>query len=163
MPILKKNLPFRIWYYFRMGWSTYFTFLLSAINTMTVTYYLAIEKAPILKEVFPSFFYYILILTATGIHLLVSIGYIHYKKTPAYSSEADVVMESYPYNYKLPPGYNPEVVFPMYLVLTQMIVKISKNEKLTENELQQISDLQKKIERLIEGGYIGHPKHSKEL
>ena len=51
----KKNLSFRGWYYFRTGWSTYFAFILAAINTLTVTYFLAIENYPSLKLVFPSF------------------------------------------------------------------------------------------------------------
>ena len=42
--MLKKNIGFRFWFYFRSGWSTYFAFLLAALNTLTVTYYLAIEN-----------------------------------------------------------------------------------------------------------------------
>jgi hypothetical protein len=156
---LAKNLPFRAWYYFRIGWSTYFAFVLAAINTLVVTYYLAIDKAPFLKEIFPTFTYYIAILGIIGIPILVFIGYLHYKKSPAYSSEADISMEAYPYNYKLPPGYNKEVVFPMYLSLTKMIMKLSKNETLTENEIKEISEIQSKIEKLIDGGYVGNPKH----
>ena len=44
---MKSNLAFRAWFYFRQGWSTYFAFIFAAINTLTVTYYLAIEKIPI--------------------------------------------------------------------------------------------------------------------
>ena len=32
---MKSGLPFRSWFYFRMGWSTYFVFALGAINTLT--------------------------------------------------------------------------------------------------------------------------------
>jgi hypothetical protein len=156
--MLGKNLPFRAWYYFRIGWSTYFAFVLAAINTLVVTYYLAIEKAPFLKQIFPSFTSYIATLAAIGIPILVLIGYLHYKKSPAYSSEADISMEAYPYNYKLTPGYNKEVVFPMYLSLTNLILKISKNEKLTEKELEELTAIQKKLMILINGGNIGHPK-----
>lgn len=159
---MTKNLPFRAWYYFRIGWSTYFAFILAAVNTMVVTYYLAIEKAPVLKEIFPSFTNYIFLLAAIGIPILIFVGYLHYKKSPAYTSEADISMEAYPYNYKLTPGYNIEVVFPLYLALTKMIIKLSKNESLTVDELKEISELQKKIETLITGGYVGHPKHNKD-
>ena len=34
---VKNNLGFRSWYYFRTGWSTYFAFILAALNTLTVT------------------------------------------------------------------------------------------------------------------------------
>ena len=33
----------------------YFAFIFAAINTLTVTYFLAIENYPALKAVFPSF------------------------------------------------------------------------------------------------------------
>ena len=75
---------FRGWYYFRMGWSTYFAFIFAAINTLTVTYYLAIEKVPSLVFIFPSFFQYVLILSGIGIPLLVLIGYAHFKRPKAF-------------------------------------------------------------------------------
>ena len=54
----KNNLGFRGWYYFRTGWSTYFAFILAAINTLTVTYFLAIENYPSLKSIFPQFHFF---------------------------------------------------------------------------------------------------------
>ena len=155
---MRKNLGFRAWFYFRQGWSTYFAFIFAAINTMVVTYYLAIREASFLKTIFPSFLSYFVIISAIGIPLLVLIGYVHYKRIAAYSSEADIIAESHPYYYKLPPGYNVEVLFPLYLTITNILVKLSKNEKLTDKELNEIIELQKKIDILIKGGYIGKPK-----
>ena len=63
-----------------MGWSTYFAFILAAINTLTVTYFLAIDNYPVLKTVFPSFEIYILIVTTIGTPLLILVGYISYKR-----------------------------------------------------------------------------------
>jgi len=56
---LKKTLPFRAWFYFRMGWSAYFAFIMAAVNVLTVTYFLAIENYPSLQVVFPTFVHYI--------------------------------------------------------------------------------------------------------
>lgn len=153
---MKKNLPFRAWFYFRMGWSTYFAFLLSAINTMVVTYYLAIEKAPFLKEIFPTFTIYLIAAVVIGIPVLVTAGYIHYKRVPAISEEVEVTTEANPYNYKILPGWSEEVVFPLYLILTQILVKLSKNEKLSEDDMSQITELQRKINHLLQGGYLGN-------
>ena len=91
----KNNATFRAWFYFRMGWSTYFAFILAAINTLTVTYFLAIENYPSLKLVFPSFEVYIIIIVTVGIPLLVAIGYAHFKRTQAFKSEIDVQIELY--------------------------------------------------------------------
>ena len=94
---MNENVGFRSWYYFRMGWTTYFAFIFAAINTLTVTYYLAIERIPALVTIFPNFFQYILIISTIGIPILVIVGYIHYKRTVAFKSEVDVIMESNPY------------------------------------------------------------------
>ena len=68
---MKKNLGFRSWFYFRQGWSSYFTFILATVNTLVITYYLAIENLPILQDIFPSFTYYMLTFVIIGIPLLV--------------------------------------------------------------------------------------------
>ena len=92
-----------------------------------------------------------------GVPILILAGYIHYKKVPAYGSEADVVQESQPYNYKSPPGRYIEVQYPLFLAITQMMIKWSKNEKLSEDEIEEVKQLQKKINLLLKGGYVGKP------
>jgi len=156
---VRKTVGFRGWYYFRIGWSTYFAFILAAINTLTVTYYLAIENIPFLQTIFPTFVSYVITIVSIGIPLLVAIGYIHYKRSAAYSSETDVIAESNPYNYKLPPrGWNQTVNYPLYLLLTEMIIKSSKNEQFSDDELLEIKNLQKKIKLLIDGEFVNHPR-----
>lgn len=155
---MRKNVPFRGWFYFRMGWSTYFAFIFAAINTLVTTYYLAIKDVPSLKLLFPSFAAYVGIITAIGIPLLIGIGYVHFKRSPAYSAETDISAESNPYYYKLPPGYTIEVLYPLFQTLTNLLLKIANNQKLTELELQEIQELQKKIDILIKGGHVGNPR-----
>lgn len=140
---MKRNLTFRAWYYFRMGWSTYFAFGFAAINTLTVTYYLAIEKAPILKDVFPSFIYYVLMLTFTGIPILIIVGYLHFKKSSAYKAEADISFESHPHLKRM--LQNTEKMLPLYLKMSEMMIKISKNEKFSDKEIEEISLLQNEL------------------
>ena len=140
---MKKNLPFRTWFYFRLGWSTYFAFLFAAINTLTVTYYLAIEKYPVLSEIFPTFGQYVLSIGIIGIPILICIGYTHYKKSPAYKSEADVVMESNPHTRRM--LLNSETMLGMTLQLLNLIAKISNDEKLSDVEKKSILKLQKDL------------------
>jgi hypothetical protein len=156
--MVRKNLGFRTWFYFRMGWGTYFAFIFAAINTLTVTYYLAIERVPILKEVFPSFIHYVLILGIVGIPLLVLIGWVHYRRTAAYGSEAEVQIESNPYMYKIAPGWQKEVMFPLLQKILELSLKNMNNEKLTENEIKEITILQEKLDILVKGGSIGSPR-----
>ncbi len=151
------RLGFRAWFYFRQGWSAYFTFILAAANTTVTTYYLAVKQAPDLLAIFPTFSHYLVIIASVGIPLLIIIGYVHFKKSPAYSTEADISVESNPYNYKLYPGWTIEVIFPLYKALTEMMIKSSKDEKLTDDEIKKLSELQQKINLLIEGGFVGEP------
>ena len=96
-----RNTGFRSWYYFRMGWSTYFAFVFAAVNTLTVTYFLAIENYPVLKEVFPTFPVYVIVLVVVGIPLLILIGYIHFKRSPSYRSESAITYESNPFSRRI--------------------------------------------------------------
>ena len=154
---MRQGLFYRSWYYFRMGWATYFAFIFAAVNTLVVTYYLAIEEYPTLLAIFPTFFHYVGITVSIGIPFLVIIGYIHYKKVPAFSAESDVVQESMPYNYKALPGFQIETIFPLYLQISQMMLKWSNNEKLSEKEIKEIIKVQNDFKKLIKGGYVGKP------
>ena len=137
---MNKNIGFRFWFYFRSGWSTYFAFLLAALNTLTVTYYLAIENYPVLQAIFPSFIQYVVILVSIGIPLLIIVGYAHWKRTPAYRSEADIWMESNPYQARM--LVNSEMVLKINLKLLNLILKQSKNKSVSDDEINEIVALQ---------------------
>ena len=155
---MQRNFIFRAWFYVREGWFKYFTFVIGAVNTLVITYYLAIERAPFLKEVFPAFGHYALVFILIGFPLIVTIGFFHYKKMPAFKSDTEVTMVSNPFMYKLPPGWTKEITIPFYLATTKIMVKLSKNEKLTNEEIAEITSLQKKMDHLLQGGYVGDYK-----
>mgnify|MGYP004382208223 CR=1 FL=1 len=140
---MRRAVPFRSWFYFRMGWSTYFAFIFAAINTLTVTYFLAIERYPELSAIFPNFIQYVLIVTIIGIPLLVIVGYVHYKRTLAYRAEVDVGLESNPY--QLRNVVNNAINVELALKMFEMILKLSKNQKLSENEIAEFTKTHKKF------------------
>ena len=144
---MSRSIGFRGWFYFRQGWSVYFAFIFAAVNTLTVTYFLAIENYPILKEVFPSFSHYIVIVVAIGIPCLVLIGYAHYKRTASFKAEADIMIETNPHWRRI--LQNTEVLHPSYVALLELVVKLSKNEKLSEDDMNQISNLKSKLDEHI--------------
>ena len=146
--MVKKNIWFRSWYYFRTGWSTYFAFILAAINTLTVTYFLAIDNYPVLKAVFPSFEQYIVIIVSIGVPLLVLIGFVHFKRTQAFKSEVDVLIESNPYQRRN--TVNGEVNLRLNLKILAMMLKISRKESFSESEIQEIGELSDEIKNLSE-------------
>ncbi len=144
---MEKNLAFRGWFYFRTGWATYFAFIVAAINALTVTFFLAIEKYPPLSVIFPTFFYYVVIMIAIGAPVLVLIGYIHYKKSKSFRAEQDILIETSPHIRRI--LQNTEVLLTSYLKLTELMVKLSENKKLTDKELEEVSKLQKQLNEHI--------------
>ena len=141
-----KNVGFRSWYYFRTGWSTYFAFILAAINTLTVTYFLAIDNYPVLNIIFPSFEYYILIITSIGVPLLIFIGYLHFKRTQAFKSEIDVLIETNPFLRRN--AVNVDIILRSNIKLMELILKLSK-DTISEDELNDMKKIQNEITDLI--------------
>jgi len=140
----KNNVLFRSWYYFRMGWSTYFAFILAAINTLTVTYFLAIDNYPSLKLFFPSFEMYILIIVTVGVPILIAIGYAHFKRTKAFKSEIDVMIESNPYQRRN--TVNNEMNLRMNLQLIKLLTKLVNDDKLESVDSDNLKKLIKTYE-----------------
>ena len=145
---MEKNLGFRGWFYFRTGWTTYFAFIVAGINALTVTFFLAIENYPLLSVIFPTFFHYVMIVVVIGVPVLVLVGYVHFKRSKSFRAEADIQIETSPHIRRM--LQNTEILLPMYLKLTELMVKLSENKKLTDKELQEVSKLQKQLNKHID-------------
>ena len=144
---MKHNIGFRGWFYFRQGWSTYFAFIFAAINTMVVTYYLAVDNIPILKTVFPTFYIYLAITASLGIPLLILVGYAHQKKTASYKAEIDVHYESNPH--ALRTYNNVELNLQLNLKLIDLLVTNYEKNDSTNEELEELLKLKKEIETYL--------------
>ncbi len=153
---MKTNLGFRSWFYFRMGWSTYFAFVFAAVNTLTVTYFLAIENYPVLKEVFPTFPVYVIFLVVVGIPLLILIGYIHFKRSPSYRSESAITYESNPFARRI--FVNSELNLQINQELIELLLKISKGGKISEDLVLRISKIQEKLNEFTKERTLSNKK-----
>mgnify|MGYP003966123531 CR=1 FL=1 len=136
---MKKRLIFRSWFYFRTGWSTNFAFILGAVNTLTLTYYLAIEEVPILKEVFPTFLSYVIMATLVIIPTLAAVGYVHFKKSGSFKAEADIGVEANPHFHRL--IKTTEITLPLYIEILDLLTKLSLDQKLSDEEIKRISEV----------------------
>lgn len=132
----KSDLGFRGWYYFRNGWSIYFAFIFAALNTLVITYYLAIERAPFLKDFFPSFAIYVGFTALIGIPLLTIIGYLHWKKSGARRAEVDINYEANPYEART--MVNTEMVLKLSLQLAEILLKYQNKENIPREEIENI-------------------------
>jgi hypothetical protein len=157
MPESKSPL-FRAWFYFRNGWSLYFAFIFAAINTLTVTYYLAIDKIPFLLNLFPTFAHYIGATVCIGVPILVLIGFVHFKKSPAFRSDATIGFETNPFVRRN--LINSELNLELNLMILKILSKLSNNEKLTEDELNKIQESRNILSDFIDKRSI---KNNKDL
>ena len=151
-----RNTGFRGWYYFRTGWSTYFAFIFAAINTLTVTYFLAIESYPVLKDVFPTFTIYIIIIAGIGIPILTLVGYIHFKRTPSYRAEAAVMYETNPFARRM--FVNSELTLQINQKLIDLILRISKDEKISSDDISRIYEIQEKLNKFTKERTLSNKK-----
>ena len=140
---MKEKLPFRAWFYFRQGYGLYFAFLLAGINTLTLTYFLAIENYPLLNAVFPSFTHYVIILVGIGVPVLVTVGYLHYKRSPAYRSEAGIMQETNPYARRN--LVNSEMNLQINLEVLKIIIELSRNGKIEKTQMDKILKLKDEL------------------
>jgi uncharacterized membrane protein len=156
---LGSRLVARFWYYFRIGYATYLTFILGYVSTLITVYYLAIKNLPYLLNLFPKFEGFSVLATAIGAPASVIIGWLHLKRTRAYTSEADITIESNPYTYKAAPGKELEAFVPSYLELVRLVSKLADSQKLMTKEDQlRIKALETKLEKLCEGKIVGNPR-----
>jgi len=133
----------------------YFAFIIAAINTLTVTYYLAVEKVPILVEIFPTFLHYVVIFVAIGIPILVATGYSHFKRTSARKAEVDISVETNPYMIRI--LVNSEYILKLNLKLSNLLLKSQTGQKLSEKETSELLDIQNEL-----GSFLKSRNVSKE-
>lgn len=124
----------RAWYYFRMGYATYLTFLLGYVSTLITVYYLAIRNMPDLLTIFPRFGDFAVIGTVIGAPSSIIIGWLHLKRTQIWTAEIDIGTEANPYNYKLIPGYWKEAFAPTFLEILRQNRKILASNNLLSDE-----------------------------
>ena len=141
--VRKKSRSMRSWFYLRTGWSVYFAFVFAAVNTLVVTYYLAIDNMPFLQEVFPTFAHYVIMTALIGLPILIGAGYIHFKRSAGFRSEADIAIETNPHARRN--LLNSEAIVAAYLFSNDLMMKILKDEKLTDEEMKKFAELQEKI------------------
>ena len=89
---------------------------------------------------------YVTILVTIGVPLLIIVGYLHYKRTPAFRAEASVMVESNPFTSRL--LVNSELTLKLNTQLMELILKISQGEKVSKEDILAASKIQDELEAL---------------
>ena len=82
-------------------------------------------------------------MVSIGIPLLIIIGYVHFKRSQSFKSEADVLIESNPYQRRN--TVNSELLVRMNLELMTILLKVAKKEDLSDDEIKKITKLHDEI------------------
>jgi len=138
-----NNIIYRSWFYLRQGWSNYLTFLMSAVNTLTITYFLALEKYQPLSQIFPNFIQYVMIISAVGIPSLVALGYTHWKKSRAREAETDIFYETNPYIVRI--LVNTEIMIKLNLKLTEKLLSSARLDGDSQKDIDELKRIQNEI------------------
>lgn len=141
------------WLYFRTGYSYYFVFLISGLNALMIAYFVVIlgsdcsageslnDQGKILcaiRFMFPHFGYFVLFAIGAGVPLLMTVGYIHYKKHQL-GTHAFIEWHKNPYQ---------KITFELYL---EMISELKERNKFNEGKLKRLNVLEANIRRLMGG------------
>ena len=78
-----------------------------------------------------------------GIPLLVLVGFVHFKRSHSFKSEADILIESNPYQRRN--TVNSELNLRLNLKIVSMMLKVSRKENLSEAEIQEITKIYDEI------------------
>jgi len=158
------ELVFRSWYYFRLGYGTYLTFLVGFAGNVVAIYYLAIKNLPFLYVIFHHFYVFVIISILLMVPIGVLIGWLHMKRTLAYPTDMAIGAEANPYNYMLLPGKETELLAPYWLMITNSLQKILEKENiLSPEEKREFENIRAMIERLKKGQVIGRPRQRQLL
>jgi len=158
------KLPYRSWYYFRLGYATYLTFLLGYASTLVTVYYLAIKSVPYLLDIFPKFVPFAILATIVGAPVSIALGWIHLKRSHLFSSEQDISAESNPYNYKMNPGKETVVQTPYSLITLRLLRRLAETQGLlSDPEKAEMDKLEDMLVRLLKGGYVGTPRRTADF
>ena len=71
----------------------------------------------------------------------------------------DITAESNPYSYKLVPGKEKEVQFPIFLESILLLQRMAQTQNLlTQDDRDRLESLERKVRLLVEGGLVGTPR-----
>ena len=151
---------FRGWFYFRQGYNLYLAFFVGFASNIIVLYRLGVQDNKYLSPIFPSLTLFTVIGLVVAIPVGIFAGLYHMKRTAAFAADASVQTEANPYVYKVVPGKEREVFLPLWVLTARGLAKMLDQQKtMTAEERSELQDILNKADVLLEGQYVGLPKH----
>ncbi len=146
-----RRLVYRSWFYFRVGYGTYLALLVGIGGNLLLFYRLGVQYIGFLRDVFPSLTLFSIIAIIITVPVSIAAGFYHMKRTGAFAADASVSTEQNPYVYKVVPGKEQEVLYPVLALTLKGLVKVLEHEPVTEDEKREFEEAITKTNRLIQG------------
>ncbi len=159
-----NRLLFRAWFYFRIGYGTYISLPVGIASNLVVLYELAIINNKLLHPIFPSLAFFAILAVVVFFPGGALLGLFHMKRTPAFAADASVQTEANPYVYKIIPGKEQEVLYPLIAMTAKGLARVLENqESITSEEKREFEEALSKANALIQGQPVGLPTKLSQL
>jgi hypothetical protein len=153
-----RRILWRSWYYFRIGYGTYLALLIGIASNLVVLYRLGVVDIKFLAVVFPSLAIFTVAAIVVSVPVGIGIGLYHMKRTGAYAADASIGTEANPYMYKIIPGKEQEVLYPLLMLTAKSLIKVlDRDEMITPSEKQEFEEALAKASALLQGQPVGLP------
>ena len=148
----KAGLKYRTFYYLRTGHKLYLAFPLTLTNTLVIVYYFLIRGKMFIWLTQHKFLAFSAVGLGTVLPLTAFLGWLHLKRLPGYAAEADLIVESNPYFYKLAPGVQREInALSWYVFAKASKLLLEVEGLLTKQDEELVNKLIEQSERLRKG------------
>lgn len=154
----------RAWYYFRLGYSTYLSFLLGFVNFLILIHNFIVGKILGLGFMETS-----LILTTVIFPIAVFIGWLHMKRMGTFQQEMHISAEANPYFFQATPGKEIGLMYPMtdfnlgiseksMRAMNELCLKVVGKPAFTEEDFEANREYRKSCRHIAAGGKIRNGK-----
>jgi hypothetical protein len=153
-----RRVLFRAWFYFRIGYGTYIALLIGIASNLLLLYRLGVQEIKYLADIFPSLTIFTVVALLVAVPISISIGLYHMKRTGAFAADASVSTEQNPYIYKIIPGKEQEVLYPLLLLTARSLAKVlDRDGMITPSEKREFEEALAKANVLLQGEPVGLP------
>jgi hypothetical protein len=130
---------------------------ISLISSFIVIYKLGLSSIPWFISLFPHLSDFLLVAVLGSIPFNIALGMFHARRRSSgpLASEIEVSMETNPYMYKMVPGKEAAVLYPMMLLSLDINRRILKKLEISDADIEgTLGELEVRVKRILKGEEI---------
>jgi len=114
----------RSWFYFWLGYGKYLAFPMLIMSFSSNVYNLTFKNIPFLLNLVPKFHLFIIYAVISLYPSGAVLGWFHYKKSPFYKAEQEIIAESSPFT----TNQIPELNIPVWELFTELANSLGRDD-----------------------------------